>query len=150
MNNALLRAAGVISDHVKGEGLTAEQMSAQHLAHQVAVHHKVSEIRSALISDETDGGYDLMAGRFGPAFSAFVRRCVETEEKLRVAEGPAWQRAFKAEVDTLKVWALLNAVDALLSNEEHRVSEGVRDYQKGSPTWKYWKDLSDARKAVGQ
>lgn len=32
------------------------------------------EIVAALIADENEGGYDLTAGLFGPAFSALVRR----------------------------------------------------------------------------
>lgn len=32
------------------------------------------EIVEALLSDEHNGGYDLTAGMFGPAFSAFIRR----------------------------------------------------------------------------
>ena len=36
---------------------------------------------------------------------------------------------------------LIDAADALLSNEEHAVSAGIHGYQKGSPTWHLWNDL---------
>lgn len=37
--------------------------------------------------------------------------------------------------------ALIDAADALLSNEEHALSGGMRSYRKGSPTWQLWEDL---------
>lgn len=110
-----IRAEQVIGSRVKGELLTASQVADQHRTTQVAVHHKASAIVSALRADEKDGGYDLTAGMFGPAFSALVREWVDTESKLRVAEGPVWIQAFKAQGAQLKVWALLEAVDELLA-----------------------------------
>jgi hypothetical protein len=43
---------------------------------------------------------------------------------------------------------LLEAVDALLSNEEHAVSGGMRSYQVGSQTWELWEDVRKARLAA--
>lgn len=40
--------------------------------------------------------------------------------------------------------ALLEAVDALISNEEHATSGGMRSYQVGSQTWELWEALRDA------
>ena len=45
-------------------------------------------------------------------------------------------------------YALLEAVDALLSNEEHATSGGMRSYQVGSQTWELWEDLRKARLAL--
>lgn len=45
-------------------------------------------------------------------------------------------------------YALLEAVDALLSNEEHATSGGMRSYQVGSHTWELWEDLRKARLAL--
>ncbi len=39
---------------------------------------------------------------------------------------------------------LMEAADALLANEEHAESGGMRTYQKGSPTWKLWRELRAA------
>jgi hypothetical protein len=52
--------------------------------------------------------------------------------------------------DLREVFALLNACDALLSNEEHARSAGLHDYQKGSPTWHLWEDLSKASMAAAR
>ena len=43
---------------------------------------------------------------------------------------------------------LIEAADALLSNEEHAVSAGMCSYAKGSPTWHCWEDLRRATNAA--
>ena len=59
----------------------------------MAVHALGSEIIDALLKDEKDGGYDLTAGLFGPAFSTLVRRWAKAEwnvlhlAPLKTAEG---------------------------------------------------------------
>lgn len=45
----------------------------------MAVQALAGEIVAALLADEKDGGYDLAAGMFGPAFSALVRRWAAAE-----------------------------------------------------------------------
>jgi hypothetical protein len=45
----------------------------------MAVQALAGEIIEALLSDEEDGGYDLTAGLFGPAFSKLVRRWANAE-----------------------------------------------------------------------
>lgn len=45
----------------------------------MAVMGLAGEIVAALLADENDGGYDLEAGLFGPAFSALVRRWANAE-----------------------------------------------------------------------
>jgi hypothetical protein len=45
----------------------------------MAVQALAHEIVQALLADEKDGGYDLTAGMFGPAFSALVRRWAALE-----------------------------------------------------------------------
>ena len=40
--------------------------------------------------------------------------------------------------------ALREAAEAVLSNEEHAFSGGMRKYQKGSPTWQVYEDLRAA------
>lgn len=45
----------------------------------MAAQALAAEIVEALRADEKDGGYDLTAGRFGPAFSALVRRWAALE-----------------------------------------------------------------------
>lgn len=51
----------------------------------MAVHALAGEIIESLLSDEKDGGYDLTAGLFGPAFSALVRRWAKAEWNTREA-----------------------------------------------------------------
>ena len=45
----------------------------------MAAQALAAEIVEALRADEKDGGYDLTAGMFGPAFSALVRRWAALE-----------------------------------------------------------------------
>ena len=45
----------------------------------MAVQAIAGEIIEALLADEKDGGYDLTAGMFGPAFSKLVRRWANAE-----------------------------------------------------------------------
>ena len=45
----------------------------------MAVQALAGEIIEALLADEKDGGYDLTAGMFGPAFSKLVRRWANAE-----------------------------------------------------------------------
>lgn len=45
----------------------------------MAAQALAAEIVEALLADEKDGGYDLTAGMFGPAFSALVRRWAALE-----------------------------------------------------------------------
>ena len=45
----------------------------------MAVMGLAGEIVVALLADENDGGYDLEAGLFGPAFSTLVRRWADAE-----------------------------------------------------------------------
>ena len=44
--------------------------------------------------------------------------------------------------------ALREAADALLSNEEHAWSGGMRTYQEGSPTWEIWEAVRQAMKGA--
>lgn len=56
----------------------------------MAVQALAGEIVAALLADEKDGGYDLTAGMFGPAFSALVKRWAAAEWNSPPAE-PAKQ-----------------------------------------------------------
>jgi len=71
-------------------------------------------------------------------------------------EGGVWPHEFgayvlfdeaKKKIDELRaaMFNLLEAAEAVLSNEEHAVSGGMRSYQEGSQTWQVYEDL---RKAV--
>jgi hypothetical protein len=61
-----------------------------------------------------------------------------------------WPSFSNPTIDELRAQrdALVEAADALLSNEEHAVSGGMRKYQKGSPTWQLWEDLRTAARAA--
>lgn len=51
------------------------------------------EIVAAFLADEKDGGYDLTAGMFGPAFSALVRRWAAAEmAQLQATQAPITAR----------------------------------------------------------
>ncbi len=53
---------------------------------------------------------------------------------------------YKAQRDQLRkdVWRLREAAEAVLTNEEHAFSGGMRSYQKGSQTWQVYEDLRAA------
>ncbi|MGZ3235751.1 MAG: hypothetical protein ACXU8A_00075 [Burkholderiaceae bacterium] len=48
----------------------------------------------------------------------------------------------------LKLEDLVDAADAVISNEEHAFSGGMTKYQKGSQTWQIYEDLRCAVKAL--
>lgn len=49
-----------------------------------------------------------------------------------------------------EVVRLREAAEAVLSNEEHAFSGGMRNYQKGSQTWQVYEDLRIALTAPGE
>lgn len=85
------------------------------------------KVRSSLTSCKLD---DEIAA----AFDALQAERDELRQQLEVARVDAEQ--------------LREAADALLSNEEHATSGGMRSYQKGSPTWELWEDLRAATKGT--
>ena len=54
-----------------------------------------------------------------------------------------------AEIEA-KLTNLIEAVAALLSNEEHAVSCGAHRYQKGSPTDLLWRELKTANQLAAR
>ena len=54
------------------------------------------EIVAAVVADENNGGCDISAGMFGPAFSALIRKiATEYVQPAAAQEAVGWQRSFK-------------------------------------------------------
>jgi hypothetical protein len=101
----------------------------------------INFIGAALETDEgpEDQGFALFAVRAGCGhLAALVDQCRAETARLS-AEKKALAEALEN---------LLEATSALLSNEEHAVSGGMHNYQKGSPTWQLWADLRKNEKAA--
>jgi hypothetical protein len=73
----------------------------------MAVQCVASEVVAALLADEADGGYDLTAGLFGPAFSGLVRKwaaleyascpkCQSTRAGFHFTDCPEFTRSLNA------------------------------------------------------
>jgi hypothetical protein len=98
------------------EAITAiKQARAAQPAPGMAVQALAGEIIEALLADEKDGGYDLTAGMFGPAFSKLVRRWANAEW----ATTPPAQPAPVAEGVKL-----MQMLDALVKKYSDQLYEG--------------------------
>jgi hypothetical protein len=64
---------------ILANGHTLEPAGNRYTPPGMAVQALAGEIIEALLADEKDGGYDLTAGMFGPAFSKLVRRWANAE-----------------------------------------------------------------------
>lgn len=51
------------------------------------------------------------------------------------------KKAAEADILREQLFSIREAVDAVLTNEEHAYSGGMRSYQNGSPTWQVYEDL---------
>jgi hypothetical protein len=105
----------------------------------MAVMGLAGEIVAALLADENDGGYDLEAGLFGPAFSTLVRRWADAEWRATQPPAiPAGEReALEAEIerrgglDPYRVRSFRDGWEAraaLASKQEAQCGQVLADY----------------------
>ena len=69
---------------------------------------------------------------------------------LSIDQNPVINHAAALAAKQEEVARLREAAEAVLSNEEHAFSGGMRNYQKGSQTWQVYEDLRIALTAPGE
>lgn len=114
----------------------------------MAVQALAGEIVEALLADEKDGGYDLTAGLFGPAFSKLVRRWAAVEFSAPSATDRPELLTDERITRFLQPWHthdddndradIIRAVRAMLRGTEYH-SVGDED-AKDSARWRFTRD----------